>query len=241
MQFQRLPGELANHIYSFATFKERALCIGQLNKESNKIIDADLEYFDNWLFNLFVWHSRKLLITDWLKIPGSIPIEPLVRNIDGSSYCICLIGIREYSTIEEFVNAHRNRFSIIFTELNKKCGHDVWCAEEGKFHVPDWKHFMFQKEIIEFCEELKLSDRMDKILVGLFEFIEVVMTTDNNYHMFVNFQKRELAFINFVSRSQMVRNRFKKVFPVADNHQLLAMDYALKLGMSNYNSQLLIL
>lgn len=241
MQFQRLPGEITNHIYSFGTFKEKALCIGLLNKESNKMIDADMQYFDDWLFNLFVWNSRKLLITEWLRIPGTIPIEPLIRVIDDIVVCIHIESHVHIQTIRAAIEENKDRFLVIFASLNKKYNIEMWNAEEGKLHIPSWKHFMFQKEVVELCEELKLLEPTTTLPTGLLEFVEVIQTNGGYICSIVNFQKRELAFINFVSRSQAVRNKFKKVFPDAENHQLLAMEHALKLGMEKYNSQLLIL
>ena len=84
-------------------------------------------------------------------------------------------------------------------------------------------------------------DPVDHLPLGFLEFADVVSSFNGQICGFVNFQKRELAFINFVARSQSARNKFKVVFPNHDNYQYFAMDYGLKLGMKKYGSQLLTL
>ena len=154
MQFNKLPGEITSLIYSFGSFKDKALCLGLLNRESNKIVNADMSYFDDWLFSLFVWNSRKLFITEWLKIPVPIPIEPLIRNVDNVLQCIHPVFPMEIVEIRDAVRSNIDRFNIVFADLNKKYNTTLWNAEENKFSVPSWKHFAFQKEVIQLCEEL---------------------------------------------------------------------------------------
>jgi hypothetical protein len=238
MQWSKIPNDVILHIFTFNDFKDKCLKINLLNKECNKIINNDLPHFNEWLSKFFDYNARCLYITNWLKEEKSVPITPLIHVIDGKKFCIF---IDDYFT-NDLENAARNnnKYLDIFQILNNKYG-PVWGYVNDRLKVPSWKHFLFQKEIVElWFSEINIPlDHPDtgKIPVGLFEFVEIIVEQDGEtFVRYINQQKRGIALSKFISSSKHVRERMKKIDIGPDkDYKSLAYEYAMNIAMQTYH------
>lgn len=236
----RLPNDIILHVFQYSDFKDKTLGIMQINKECNKIINNDLHHFNEWVSWLFDHHARSLNITTWMNKADNISIEPLIRKINGKSYCI-YINVSLGADFIEFIQT-RPQYDQIFNDLNTKIGKACysWIDEhKTELKAPSWNHLTFQKEIVEQWYKDRdiniTSDLVGKLPTGLFEFVDSCSHAGSLIRS-INFQKQGLAIIRFVSVSKAVRDKMKKVDCLKDKDiKTYAFEYAMGIGLQNYH------
>ena len=241
----KLPNDIILDIFVYSDFKDKALGLVQVNKEYNKMINNDINHFNEWISKLFDYNARYLYITGWMRQQRNIkinenivPIEPLIQIIDGKPWCVCI----EDATFENMINDSFLEYKQIFDKLSNT--HHGWSVDESKQQLkwPSLKHLIFQKEIVETyfrINGLNLSDPNNKrIPTGLFEFAEAI-PLNNGVILVLNQQKRGIALVRFIGYSKDVRNKMKKIDALKDKDmRLWAYDYAMNVGLQTYHLDL---
>lgn len=213
MSFTKLPNDIIRHVLSFNNFKDNTFGLGRLDKKCNRLINSSLCYFNKWIEYFWEYNSRNMTISTLFEDSEQIPIDPLVKVIDGKSYCIYIGADYEDKIVDSFYLDEPARVET-FQILKKRYG-NVWGVMSGIITAPSKKHLLFQKELVELWYKIEgidmFSEGACRVLVQQFEFVEVINSKSDEFITFINAHKFGIAVFKLIISSKIVREKIKNI------------------------------